>query len=76
MFLEFRVDMTLSDRVVLAVLREKLGDKPGPLTLQEIADAVPCHKMTAYNAIRRLRSAGLLKTERRESKASIYEVLR
>jgi predicted transcriptional regulator len=75
MFVEFRADMAFSDRMVLAVLKEKLGAEKKPLTLQEIADAVPCHKMTAFNAIRRLEALGLIATERREAKPSIYEVI-
>lgn len=53
-----RIDMQLTDKAVLDVLR-KYGSEP--LSLQDIAALVGCHRNTAHNAITRLESAGYIR---------------
>ncbi len=68
--------MTLTDEKVLTILRETLGNQPGKLTLQQIAEKVGCSRPTAFRAVRRLENAGRVKSEYQGfSKPCIYQVL-
>jgi DNA-binding IclR family transcriptional regulator len=70
-----RIDMTLTDENVLNILREMLGNQPGKLTLQQIAERARCSRTTAFRSIKRLENAGRVKSEYQGfSKPCIYQV--
>jgi hypothetical protein len=72
----FRIDMSLTDDKVLEVIRATLGNKPGVMTLNEIATGVGCHPYTVFRSIKRLKSAGRLQSEwQGASRPCRYQVL-
>jgi hypothetical protein len=72
-----RIDVMLTDERVLEVIKGHLGNKPGRLSIDQIAIEVKCHPNTARNAIKRLRRANRLvyQVGGGHGKASTFEVL-
>ena len=72
-----RIDVLLTDERVLEVIKKRLNNKPGRLSIEQIALDVGCHPNTARNAIKRLKGANRLAYEigGGYGKPSTFEVL-